>query len=137
LRFGLNQYEVLLADSSSAAYGGTVVAFDFDDGSASFNRFGSAGLGASEAMLASYDSGGPSFVLEGGVWKIAGIHTGIAQEFGTTFGGVGFDIQPGYYSSWIQQVTAVPEPASNALLLVGAVALGSMARRRIRAMRPG
>ena len=57
LRFGFNQYEVVLGDSPTATYGGRVVGFDFDDGSTAFNRFGSIGLGAGEAMLASLDSG--------------------------------------------------------------------------------
>ena len=133
LRFGLNQYEVVLADSPTATYGGKVAGFDFDDGSAGLNRFGTTGLGAGEAMLASLDSGGPSFVLEGGVWKIAGIHSGIAQEFGTTFGGIGFDLQPSYYSDWIGQVTAVSEPAADALMLVGFGAV--LLRRRPRPRR--
>jgi hypothetical protein len=110
LRYGRNEYEYILPDTDSAAYRGRVVAFDFDDGSAASNRFGSRGLGAGEAMLAPLDSGGPSFIMTGGVWRIAGIHVGIAQDYGSTFGGVGFDIQPGYYGGWIGQVTAVNEP---------------------------
>ena len=69
-------------------------------------------------------------MLERGVWKIAGIHAGIAQEFGTTFGGIGFDLQPGYYGEWIQQITAVPEPAPELLLLTGLAVTGWFARRR-------
>jgi hypothetical protein len=133
LHYGFNEYEVVLPDTATAIYGGHVVGFDFDDGSAAHSRFGSLGLGAGEAMLASFDSGGPSFVLEGGVWKIAGIHAGIAQGLGTTFGGVGFDLQPGFYTEWIQQVTAVPEPASGALTLAGWGAIGWAAWRRRRA----
>ncbi len=127
LRFGFNEYETILG---GPPYNGRVYGFDFDNGGAAFNRFGSSGLGAGEAMLASLDSGGPSFVLEGGIWKIAGIHSGIDQGFGTTFGGVGFDLQAGYYGAWIGEVTAVPEPRSGALALAGLALLGAFALRR-------
>jgi len=135
LRFGVNQYEAVLADTPTASYGGKAVLFDLDDGSAALNRFGSTGLGAFEAMTASLDSGGPSFVLEGGVWKIAGIHTGIASELGTTFGGVGVDLQPMHHRQWIQEVTAVPGPRGPLLMLSGLavlVAVASRERRRAR-----
>ena len=125
MRFGL-------ADSQGAAYGGRVLGFDFDDGSTPLNRFGSLGRGAGEGMLASLDSGGPSFVLDRGVWKIGGIHAGIAQDSGTSFGGVGFDIQPGDYGSWIQQVTAVREPSMLEFLPLGmalVISVGGLSRR--------
>ena len=132
LRYGFNDYEFRLPDSAGATYGGKVLGFDFDDGSAALNRFGSLGGGAGEAMLASFDSGGPSFVLDHGTWKIGGIHTGIDPDLGSTFGGVGFDIQPGRYAAWIQQVTAVPEPALRRVLPAGivlAILWGGVVRR--------
>ncbi len=130
LRYGFNQYEIVLSDSATAPYGGRVFGFDFDDGSAALNRFGSSGLGSGEAMLAGLDSGGPSFVLEQGIWKVAGIHVGIAEDLGSGFGGIGFDLQAGYYSAWIGQVTAVPESRADLLLLVGVATAGWSLRRR-------
>lgn len=132
LRFGVNDYEIRLPDTPGTAYKGTVLGFDFDDGSSALNRFGTLGRGSGEGMLASFDSGGPSFVLDHGVWKVAGIHAGIAQDLGTGFGGVGFDIQPGQYASWIQQVTAVNEPTLLELLPLGmaiAIGCGGLSRR--------
>lgn len=130
LRFGFNQYEFVLPDAPGAAYAGRVVAFDFDDGTAALNRFGSLGFGEAEAMVADFDSGGPSFVFEDGIWKVGGIHVGRFGPYGSTFGGIGFDLQPGYYSDWIQQVTAVPEAASGSMFLFGLGVWGWVARRR-------
>lgn len=131
LRYGRNQYEYVLPDTTVSAYQGRVMAFDFDDGGVAANRFGSRGLGADEAMLAPLDSGGPSFVMVNGIWRIAGIHVGIAQEYGSTFGGIGFDIQPGYYGGWIGQVTAVNEPTEGLMFAAGAAGIAcALGRRR-------
>jgi len=133
LRYGYNQYENLLADDpkTGVSYHGRVIGYDFDDGSAALNRFGSSGLGSNEASVATGDSGGPSFSFAGGVWSVVGIHVAVADDLGTGFGGIGYDLLLTDYLPWIAQVTAVPEPAS-AWLLVAGLAIGWAARRQRR-----
>lgn len=107
LRYGYNEYEALLPPIET--YGNRVAMFDFDDGSAALNRVGRKGLAEYEAMLASLDSGGPSFVAVAGRWMIAGIHAGIVTSHGTGFGGVGLDVQVAPYARWIaSKTTALP-----------------------------
>ena len=133
LRFGFNDYEELLADDPdhmpSALYDGTVVGFDFDDGSAALSRFGSLGV-AGEAGLAPGDSGGPSFALLSGVWTLVGIHNAVADGLGFGFGGIGYDVLVSRYAAWIDGVTAVPEPSTWALMLVGMLAVTALPARR-------
>jgi len=134
LRWGFNDYEELLADDPVGPppvfYGGSVVGYDFDDGTAAHNVFGSTGQ-AGEAMLAGGDSGGPSFAFLSGQWQVVGIHVGVDGDRGYGFGGVSYDQRVGEFAGWINSVTAVPEPASAALWLVGMAGLaGSAAARR-------
>ncbi len=144
LRYGMNEYEYLVPDEPDGTppvfLNGTLVAFDFDDASRGNNRFGSSGL-AGEAMVASGDSGGPSFALISGEWRVVGIHSGYEPEFGFGFGAIGYDQLLSPYGEWIAKVisardtsttgfeqsdvpygawvTAVPEPASTGLWLAG------------------
>lgn len=133
LRWGFNNYEQLLADEPTVFYNGTMVGYDFDDGTPANNHFGSLGLGAGEASVADGDSGGPSFVLVAGQWQVAGIHIAVDDNLGFGFGGIGYDLMVSSYAAWVEQASAVPELAPAALLAMGLVALGwRQVRRQVR-----
>lgn len=71
---------------------GTQLVYDFDSGG-----------GANEGVLSLGDSGGPVFIQEGGVWKVAGINYAVESIFNTTNSGTGFNAaiydKGGLYSS--------------------------------------
>jgi hypothetical protein len=58
---------------------GNLLAFTFD-----------AGAGPHEATLSVGDSGGAAFILDAGIWKLAGIHYGVDGPFNTNTTGGGF-----------------------------------------------
>ena len=99
LRYGYNEYDALLQPIER--YGNRVAMFDFDDGSDVHNSLGRKGLAEYEAMLGPRDSGGPSFIVVGTQWQLAGIHVGIVTSKGTSFGGVGLDLRVAPYAAWI------------------------------------
>ena len=103
-RAGLNLYDTT-AENGLALFGyyplqpGAYLSYDFDNGVAANDAYGLVGIphlgyGANEVSSAGGDSGGPTFVLDGGVYKIAGV----------TSWGVGFegppDVSPGTDSSF-------------------------------------
>ncbi len=103
-RAGLNLYDTT-AENGMALFGwyplqpGAYLSYDFDSGLSDNDAYGYVGLphlgyGADEVGSAGGDSGGPTFVLDGGVYKIAGV----------TSWGVGFDglpdANPSNGSSW-------------------------------------
>lgn len=71
---------------------GTQLAYDFD-----FTG------GSNQGVLSLGDSGGPVFIQEGGVWKLAGINYAVESIFNTTSSGTGFNAaiydKGGLYSS--------------------------------------
>lgn len=86
-----------------------------------------------EGNIGGGDSGGPSFVVNGGKLFLAGNNTfggtwpdQVSGTYGTYFGGMAL----AGYSDWISEVTAVPEPQTYALMLTGLLAVGALARRR-------
>lgn len=119
LHFGFNVYD--------AIWGGGSLAYDFDDGTAAHDAFciavGICGVGLSypnESMIAPGDSGGGSFIWEGGEFKLVGVHS-FAATFGllggdidnflnSSFGEASGDTHLLPYLAWIDAVTAVPEP---------------------------
>ena len=127
----------------------TMLTDDFDSGSSANDAFNfffgfSADLGFvnDEVGVSPGDSGGPSFIEDSGIWKIAGIHShGLRLAFtsdgsssdvdGTlnfSWGEFGVDarvLDPDVIS-WIDQI--IPEPVTLVLLLAGSLA--SLKRRR-------
>lgn len=73
--WGTNNYAGVF-DAGSA---GTQLLFDFDSSP------------ADEGVLSIGDSGGPVFLQEGGVWKLAGINYAVESAFNTTGNGTGFN----------------------------------------------
>jgi hypothetical protein len=65
--WGTNTLDAVTTLSGSAAAAGPQLQYNFD-----------AGGGANEGILATNDSGGPVFMQEGGIWKLAGINYAVA-----------------------------------------------------------
>jgi hypothetical protein len=94
-----------------------VFVFDFD-GPGADNSMGGEGLdNAVESTFASGDSGGPSFLCEGGAgdqcaggrWLLAGINTFVSKAAGgaakpSTFGTLGGGMVVSAYVDWIEGV---------------------------------
>jgi hypothetical protein len=136
-----------------------VFLFDFDGPTKASNVFGSSNkplnmtLGATiEAQYAGWDSGSPVFIKDKGLWKIAGIGTfnggtSLSGDSSVKFGSVGGGTIVAPYLSWIDSilkdsnaggypasslgasVTAVPEPQTWLMLLVGMGLVGIMVGR--------
>lgn len=73
------------------------------------------------------------FVDDNGVWKIAGIAnfngtTSLSGDSGVLFGSIGGGAIVAPYQTWIQTVTAVPEPETWLMLLAGLGLVGWRAR---------
>ncbi len=135
LHYGFNQY-----DGSGYRFGGETVngtyLYDFDDASPAFNKFGSLGLGNTEALIAPGDSGGPGLLQVGNQWYVAGVHSFDSCSrnscpINSSFGEVGGDISVFAQAAWLQSVVApVPEPHSYAMLLLGLGLIMALAKRR-------
>lgn len=135
LHFGYNQYDGASYRFNGEPAMGTYL-YDFDDGSNTFNKFGSLGLGSAEAFIAPGDSGGPSLIQLGGQWLVAGVHSFSSCRFSTcpinsSFGEVGGDTSVSAQAAWLQSVVGpVPEPHSYAMLLLGLGLIAGMSKRR-------
>jgi hypothetical protein len=123
---------------------------DFDSGAANFNTLAFAGSSQAvtslEYHLADLDSGGGVFIQENGQWFLAGVNSGIQSQrsfldlndsdpllngsrYG--YGAISYITRVSSYTGFIDNITAVPEPAS--LSLVGiALAFGILGRSRMR-----
>lgn len=75
--WGTNTFNQIIDDPDA----GPQIAYDFDYD----------GTGTDEGILSIGDSGGPVFMQEGGVWKLAGIHYAVETPFNTTDFGDGFN----------------------------------------------
>lgn len=75
--WGTNNFNQIVSDPTA----GPQIAYDFD-----YN-----GTGTDEGILSIGDSGGPVFMQEGGIWKLAGINYAVQTPFNTTNSGAGFN----------------------------------------------
>ena len=75
--WGTNSFNQIVSDATA----GPQIAYDFD-----YN-----GTGTDEGILSVGDSGGPVFMQEGGIWKLAGINYAVQTPFNTTNTGAGFN----------------------------------------------
>jgi len=131
-RAGLNLYDTTGEDTMArfASWGawpvqpGAYLAYDFDSGLPDNDAFGYVGLpelgyGPDEVNSAPGDSGGPTFINDGGQWKVAGVTSwGIGfndlpdASPGTTdssFGELSFDSRVSSYADFINSIlTGVP-----------------------------
>jgi hypothetical protein len=117
LHHGRNKWEAT-GDIFAGGYSSDLLYFDFDDGTAARDAFGTdhgivdTGLGQDEADQAHGDSGGPSFIAGSNV--IAAVCTGGApsstvdldgQLGNSTFGEYCCDTRVSVYASWIDSIT--------------------------------
>ena len=79
--------------------------------------------GSNYATLVNGDSGGGDFVRVGTNWELAGLNEAVSTN-------AAFFVQLSSYSSQINAIIAVPEPQTVALLLVGALLMIAILRRR-------
>lgn len=147
----------------SGIYPGGQLFYDFDSGVAAGNTLLTAGLpdngmfntvldpagtifGATstatqvtrnasiiEGGTAQGDSGGPTFILDGGAWKVAGVTSwGInpADNYGTNglYGDVTSVTRVSQHVAWINSV--IPEPLSAGMMIPAITLLGTICRRR-------
>jgi len=140
LHYGYNNYETTWNNSSGS------LAYDFDNGTPAHDAFCiitgicNLGLGSAESIISPGDSGGASFIMDGGQLKLAGVHS-----FGATFGISGGDIDNILNSSfgeaagdtyllphlaWINSVTAVPEPQTYLMMLIGLLVISASIQHR-------
>ncbi|MBJ7311096.1 trypsin-like serine protease [Rugamonas sp. CCM 8940] len=131
---------------------------DFDSGANANNTLGrmadltgnkwssSNGLGSNEALIAGGDSGGGDFVWNGKEWLLSAVHSwgwqggacslfnlngcDVGANNASSFGDLSGSTATYSHIAWINQVTAVPEPETYAMMLSGIALLGALARRR-------
>jgi hypothetical protein len=137
LHWGNNVYDTTSGTRGSGSY-----LFDFDDGLAANSSMGNLGLGSAEAMIASGDSGGASFITLAGQLYLAGVHSfgqrsasfDIDGTANSSYGEAGGDtvLYSAATQAWITQATSVPEPATLAQLLAGLLLLPVLGRGRRR-----
>lgn len=85
---------------------GTFLISDFDGSGR--DTFGDGGPVQDECTLGAGDSGGPTFVMDGGVWKVAGIHSWVGNVAGgprpPRHGSIFGDLRVSTYASWISSI---------------------------------
>lgn len=137
LRAGVNAIdfvttvESLLTDDFNTTYTFKpgLILYDFDNhNSSDTGPLGAAALSSQEGDAATGDSGAPMFQFSTALQRyvIVGVTSGGTDDL-VRYGEIGYDTQVAAYSSWV--AAQVPEPAS-ATLLLGAIGLASLRRRR-------
>jgi secreted trypsin-like serine protease len=133
-----NIIDLIIFPNGTIDPNGTILLSDFDSPAGTNNSLSPWGSSATpldlEGMGAPGDSGGPVFILEGGVWYIAGVHSFIGDlgppagngQADARYGDILGSTRVSSYAGWINSV--VPEPASMTALAIGLI--GLLARRR-------
>jgi hypothetical protein len=133
-----NVIDLIILPDGTINPNGTILLSDFDSPAGTNNSLGPWGSSPTpldlEGMGAPGDSGGPVFILEGGVWYIAGVHSFIGDlgppagngQVDARYGDILGSTRVSSYAGWINSV--VPEPASMTALAIGLI--GLLARRR-------
>jgi len=152
LRAGTNTYDIIFSGTKLGGIPGGPYLFDFDNGKDEQDSIGqlfgvaNLGTGTTEAMLASGDSGGPSFIRTPTGIELAGIHSfifspgipyDVSQATNSSFGEIAGDTRLATYAPWIDSVVGapVPEPRGWALMSAGLIGLMVFARRRLAPVR--
>jgi hypothetical protein len=138
LYYGYNQYDADSRFYQMVGASSGIYLYDFDSGTRQSSAFGSFGLGDSEVIIASGDSGGASLIYSDGTWYVAGVHSFIAcfQPSCTAdsgFGDFAGDVSVYGQMTWLQSylvTAAVPEPQTYAMFLTGLGLLFRVASRR-------
>ncbi|MDY6805446.1 MAG: trypsin-like serine protease, partial [Cyanobacteriota bacterium] len=127
-RVGFNVYDDLgdkldekFLDDPGSIPNGTQLAYDFDNGKAANDAFGTffgindTGLGVREVNSAVGDSGGPTFidgkiagVTSYGFGGNAGVSTDIDNRTNSTFGEISVDTRVSAYADWVDDVVSPP-----------------------------
>jgi Trypsin len=153
-----------VTSQTAGGFSGGQLFYDFDSGAAGGNTLATAGLPDNDAFsttlnpagtifgttstttqimrdtsiieggTAQGDSGGPTFIFDGGAWKVAGITSwGInpANNFGNTglYGDVTAVTRVSEHITWINSII-VPEPGAGAMMMTAVFLLGIVWRRR-------
>jgi hypothetical protein len=135
----LDHYGAAVNTSSTIAGTANIFSTDFDNPSGSGNTLGWLGSDASatsyEATTAGGDSGGPLFAEVGGQWVLIGVLGGGTTN-NSVYGDISWWTGVAPYQAQIEAaggvfISAVPEPGSTAMLLLGlGVLVGRVRGRR-------
>lgn len=102
---------------------------DFDGGG--IDQLGEGGPLENEATLGGLDSGSPSFILDGGVLKVAGVHSWVGSvtggpqppQYGSVFG----DVRLSTYRSWYDSIVPAEVLPATMSLFRGSIVSGNLA----------
>jgi hypothetical protein len=128
-RRGANRYTWAEYIDLGGGLRGTFIYGDFDGNG--IDAFGDGGPVTDESTLGGGDSGGPSFINDGGVWKVAGIHSWVGRlsggPFPPRFGSIFGDVQVSAYATWINGIMPRRVTANTLAITAGTPGGGGLA----------